>query len=82
MSLILVYDTETTGLPVKNAPLNDPRQPYITQIAAELSDDETGQIFGSMNFMIQPGEWEVSPEITAITGHTTEMLNQGSDARL
>ncbi len=45
----LAYDTETTGLPDWNKPSDDPGQPRITQLAAELFDDETGEVLAGFH---------------------------------
>lgn len=34
----IVYDTETTGLPLFSQPSEDPRQPHIVQLAAIVVD--------------------------------------------
>ena len=48
MKHILFFDTETTGYPSKSIPLNDPKQPCIVQLAAQLvtDDDQTLMEFG------------------------------------
>lgn len=68
---VLVYDTETTGLPNWSLPSSDPSQPYVTQIAAELFDDETGKTHSYMDCLIYPAGWEISPEIEIMTGIST-----------
>lgn len=72
MKTILIYDTETTGLPVWNLPSEHPSQPYITQIAAELCNEETGDVLASMDFLIKPNGWTIPDEVAALTGITTE----------
>ena len=72
MKTILIYDTETTGLPIWGSPSNDPRQPRITQIAAELCNADTGEVLAGMNFLIKPDGWTIPDELAALTGITTD----------
>lgn len=76
MSTILAYDTETTGLPLWNEPSESPHQPYITELAAKLVDEDTRQVRGSMHALIQPDGWEISEEAAAVTGITMDELRQ------
>jgi DNA polymerase III subunit epsilon len=69
---ILVYDTETTGLPVWSKPSEDPCQPHITQLAAELCNADTGETLAYMNFLIKPEGWTIPDEVAQLTGITTE----------
>jgi DNA polymerase III subunit epsilon len=69
---ILVYDTETTGLPVWGKPSEDPCQPHITQLAAELCNADTGETLAYMNFLIKPEGWTIPDEVAQLTGITTE----------
>jgi DNA polymerase-3 subunit epsilon len=71
----LIFDTETTGLPDWNAPSDDPCQPRVTQLCAELFDDETGEVFAAMNFIIKPDGWEIPPDLEKLTGITNEKAN-------
>lgn len=66
---ILVFDTETTGLPNFRASSGDPDQPHICQIGAMLLD-RGGRIKAEMNLLIKPDGWEITPETTAIHGIT------------
>lgn len=68
----LFFDTETTGLPVFSSPSEDPCQPRITQIAAELVNLDSREVLGAMNMLIKPDGWEIPEDVTAITGITTE----------
>lgn len=52
--MILFYDTETTGWVHGSKPLDDPKQPHMVQLAAQLvtPDDETVMEFSTI---IDPG---------------------------
>lgn len=68
---VVVFDTETTGLPLHpSAPLD--KQPKIIELGAALLDRE-GKIVETYSQLVHPGE-EVTAEITKITGITNEML--------
>jgi DNA polymerase-3 subunit epsilon len=69
---MLVYDTETTGLPDWNKPSEDHGQPHITQIAAQLCDESAGDILASLNVMIKPAGWVIPAELEKLTGITTD----------
>lgn len=70
MKTIIIFDTETTGLPLpKSAPLE--KQPRIIELGA-LKIDASGEL-GSISQLINPGI-EISAEITKITGITPEQL--------
>lgn len=73
MTILLAYDTETSGLPNWHAPSEDPSQPHIIELAAKLVDSETRQVLGSMNTLIAPVGFEISQEITDLTGITQDM---------
>lgn len=79
----LVYDTETTGLPDWNKPSEDASQPRITQICAELFDDETGEVLSAFHSIIKPDGWTIPPDLEKLTGSTNEKANAvGIDMRL
>jgi len=66
----IIFDTETTGLPLpKTAPLE--KQPRIIELGA-LVVDKNGPV-ASLNQLIDPGV-EITAEITKITGITQEQL--------
>lgn len=72
MKTILFFDTETTGLPEFKLPSDDPKQPYVTQLAAELCVEETGETLASMDVMIKPEGWTIPEELQALTGITMD----------
>lgn len=71
--ILLAYDTETSGLPIWDKPSEDPGQPHIIELAAKLVDEATRETLGSMNVLIRPDGFEISQEITDITGITQDM---------
>lgn len=72
MELILLYDTETNGLPQWSLPSEDPSQPYVTQLAAELCDERSGNTIATMDVLIKPDGWTIPDDLAALTGITTE----------
>lgn len=72
MNTALFYDTETNGLPIWSLPSEDPSQPHITQIAAELCDESNGNVLASMDVLIKPDGWAIPADIAELTGITTE----------
>lgn len=72
MSLILCWDTETTGLPLFSQPSEDPGQPHMAQIAAVLFEESTRQAISSMNVIVRPEGWEIPDEVARVHGITTE----------
>lgn len=79
---VLFYDTETTGLPDWNKPSEDPCQPRVVQLCAELFDDEAGRVLHALNFIIQADGWTVPDEAAAVHGITTEIaLSHGVPMR-
>lgn len=61
----LVFDTETTGLPVRAAkgqppiPADDPRQPRLASYAAIVTD-EAGRAISADKFYIRPQGWTMA----------------------
>jgi DNA polymerase III subunit epsilon len=52
--VILFFDTETTGFFEDRLPVDDPSQPYIVQLAAELCDDG-GVPLAGFSLIVDPG---------------------------
>lgn len=80
MKLAIVYDSETTGLPLFEKPSEDPRQPHIVQLAAVLINLDTREEVDQMNVIIKPDGWIIPEEVALIHGITTERaLAEGID---
>lgn len=72
MNTILVWDTETTGLPLFHEPSEDPRQPHIVEFACSLVDIDTRKPLSSISLIARPDGWEIPEEVSQIHGITTE----------
>lgn len=68
----LFYDTETTGIPLYGTPSDDPRQPHIVSLAAELVHLKTRQVVDSIDVLVKPDGWIIPDEVIAIHGITNE----------
>lgn len=70
---LCIWDSETTGLPRFDLPADDPKQPYMCEVAAILVDDQSHGEIDRYEALVTPDGWELSPELTKIHGITTEM---------
>ena len=78
MSQIIIFDTETTGLPNWKEPSGDKVQPHIVQLAALQVDTESRKIIQSMDLIVKPDGWEIPQETIDVHGITNEQaLNVG-----
>lgn len=69
--MILLFDTETTGLPEYKLPHDHPSQPNLVQLAALLLDDD-GVERASFSAIVRPAGWTIPAEASAVHGITTE----------
>lgn len=69
---ILIFDTETTGLPLYKEPSEDPGQPHIVELAALLYDDTTGELVEQLHAIVRPKGWIIPDDVAEIHGITTE----------
>lgn len=67
-TLICVYDTETSGLPLYKQPSDDPAQPHLVEISAGLYDLETENLVATFHSIVRPDGWVIAPEVAAIHG--------------
>lgn len=71
--MILIYDTETTGLPNFKSPSDADDQPHIVQFAAILVDPVTRIERASIDLIVKPDGWTIPDEVAAIHGITNEI---------
>lgn len=72
--MIAFLDTETTGLPVKGAPLDDPAQPHLVQLALLLTEDD-GTERVSMSMIVNPG-MIIPPGASSVHGITNDVAGR------
>lgn len=78
--MILIFDTETTGLPDRTLPLDDAGQPHIVQFGAVLADDDGGEV-ETLSTIVRPDGWTITDAAAAIHGITTQRaLAEGIEA--
>ena len=69
MSIVLCWDTETTGLPSPKLTLNDPAQPHLVSVSALQVELPSWRIQQSMSKMVAPAGWEWDMESGAAKVH-------------
>ena len=69
---LLVFDTETTGVPLWNEPSEHPGQPHLVELAAILLDTDTREEIRDISRIVLPDGWTIPDETAAIHGITTE----------
>ncbi len=67
--MILVYDTETQGLPKFGEPSNSPDQPHLVEIGAILVDD-SWNVVDTYHAVIRPMGWHIPANVSGIHGIT------------
>lgn len=71
--LILVYDTETTGIPDWKEPSESPQQPHLVEIAAILIDTTTLAVRDFFSAIIRPDGWSWDENDEAFKAHGITM---------
>ena len=69
--MIVIFDTETSGLPKWDLPSDDPAQPHLVQFAA-LIYDGAGREISSIDVLVRPDGWEMDDDALALHGITTD----------
>jgi len=70
---ILVFDTETTGLPVDSslsAPQSPNNWPHIVSISWAVLDSATNTVMKTHCYIVKPGKWTIPEESSRIHGIT------------
>lgn len=69
--MILCFDSETTGLPVWAKPGEDPCQPHLVELAAQLVTPGNALV-EQLHAIVRPDGWTIPAEVAAIHGITNE----------
>lgn len=72
---VLIFDTETTGLPAeKNIPaaVRQHNWPHIVSISWTILDTDTNQVIKRRSYIIRPSGWDIPFESTNIHGITQQ----------
>lgn len=70
----MVFDTETSGLPLWGEPSEDKRQPHVVQYTAVLTDADTQQEMDFVNLLVKPDGWTIEPDAMKAHGISMETL--------
>lgn len=70
--MILVFDTETTGLPLKGLPNDHPDQPHLVQIGIIQADLAFIEI-QSVSLIVRPDAWTIPENVVKVHGITTDL---------
>lgn len=80
--MILAFHVATSGLvqypkkgehPIRS---NDPRQPHIVELAAQLVDGETGEVEQEIDQVVMPDGWVSGQKAIDVHGISNEMANK------
>lgn len=72
MRNIIIFDTETTGLPNWKEPSGDDCQPHIVSLAALMVNEESKKIIQSIDLIVKPDGWTIPEDTIEIHGITNE----------
>jgi len=75
---VLIFDTETTGLPKTRAKaiLQRNNWPHIVSISWLVMDSNTNEILTQKSYVVKPEGWEIPEESTKIHGISTEFAEK------
>ncbi len=68
MTLCLVFDSETDGLPARGEVVTSPSYPHIVELVGLLLDDD--REVASFSLVVRPDGWEIPDEAAAVHGIT------------
>lgn len=73
MNPAVVFDFETSGLPLFEQPSEHPDQPHIVQLGAMLVDLDTRRELAVVDLIVRPDGWTIPEEVAKVHGITQEM---------
>lgn len=73
--MLLILDTETSGLLRDDLAAEDPSQPHLVQLGAQLfSQDGTKR--GHLNVLIKPDGWSIEPQAQQVHGIDVQVCHR------
>lgn len=72
MEPILVFDFETSGMPLWKEPSEDPGQPHIVQLGAVVFDAATRKPLQVLSLTVKPDGWDIDEAAIKAHGITVE----------
>ena len=76
MTLSLIFDTETTGVPARGELVTSPSYPHLVELAALLVDD-AGREVAMFDLIVRPDGWTIPAEAAAVHGIDQGMALRG-----
>jgi DNA polymerase-3 subunit epsilon len=76
MTLILAWDTETSGFVNDHEPPSHPSQPHLVQLGAVLLDEETGLECNLISLIVKPDGWVIPDQAAAVHHITTGLATR------
>jgi len=72
---LLIFDTETTGLPKTRDPASKGpyNWPHIVSLSWAILDTDTNQVLHTRDYIVKPEDWVIPEESTKIHGITNEL---------
>ena len=71
MGLVLVFDTDTAGIPNDRLPDDHPAQPPLVQLGAILVDEDNGAEWATLEVIVKPNGWVIPDSAAKVHGITT-----------
>lgn len=72
--MILVFDTETSGLTQPTLPADHPAQPHLVQLGAILATED-GREVCVVELIVRPDGWSIPEQAARVHGITTEVAH-------
>jgi len=73
MTIVMGFDTETSGLVLSKEKPSHPNQPFLVQLGVTLWDAETARELSYASIIIHPDSREVPSQASAVHGITTDI---------
>ena len=85
-NLALVYDFETSGLPLFSEPSDHPNQPHVVQVGAQLVNMDTRIVVQSLDVIVRPVGWTIPDEVAQVHRSpgfiTSNLIGKNEDGTL